>query len=141
LQHNLFSLGSIGAGWIVVSLQTEDSPIRNNVFLIREALGAQFGLMLRSNQGATIEGNYYQGPHIHGLVAGAVDFQAPNSQTTILRNRFDLMTYRDTFPNAFGIGIGGTNNTVYYYSESSVFQGPGAQGNILIAGGNRPSAF
>jgi hypothetical protein len=140
-QNNVFSLGSIVAGWVDVSVQTEDASISNNVFLIREALGAQFGLMLRSNQGAPIEGNYFRGPHVHGLVAGAVDFQAPNSQTTVLHNRFDLMTYRDTFPNGFGIGVGGTGNTVYYYSDAAVFLAPGAQGNKLIAGGNRPSAF
>src|ERR1700721_4811512 len=59
IQNSLFKIGSTAAfsgtevpmGWIDFAVSAEQYPIQNNVILLRELLGGQYGLMIRSAQG------------------------------------------------------------------------------------------
>lgn len=137
---SLWKIGSVGAGWVDVALQTQDTPITKDLFLVREAVGGQYGIMLRSTAGQPIQGNYVRGPHVHGQAVGGVDFQDPASTHTVLSNRFDLAEFTDGL-SQWGIGVGGSDNTVCADAQASVFENHEGPGDTILPLASRPPAF
>lgn len=141
IENSLFKMGSIAAGWIGFELQTDDAPIRNNIVLLRELVGAQYGFMVRATQGQPIQDNYVRMPHLHGFSVGGADLFDSYSESAVLNNRLDLFVSADGIASLFGIGVRGTGNTIFFRSELPAFDLSG--GNTLINSNNptgRPQA-
>lgn len=143
IKNNLFKLGSLLGGTVDLSMETVNSPISDNIFLLRELVQGQYGLMIRSEQGMPIQNNYIRATHLHGFFVGGADFQDPtNSSFTVLNNRFDLLITSDGVASQFGAGIGGRNNTIYVDSDRHVFSSAGSGPNTIVRPPSaRPSGF
>lgn len=142
IKNNLFKLGSLVGGNIALSIESADHPISDNILMLRELISGKYGLMIRSQQDQPIQSNIIRAAHLHGFFIGGADFQAPNSATTVLNNRFDLLITSDGINSQFGAGIGGRGNTIFVDSDKYVFSTPGSGPNTILRPPTaRPPAF